>query len=108
MPPQTTFTALTAGRDHTCGITPLGAAWCWGRNFAGAVGDGTIEHRLQPTAVMMPAGVSFTGISAGFAHTCAVATDGQGWCWGYNEGGRLGDGTTQDRNAPVKVIQLLR
>jgi alpha-tubulin suppressor-like RCC1 family protein len=57
---------------------------------------------------MMPAGVSFTGISAGFAHTCAVATDGQGWCWGYNEGGRLGDGTTQDRNAPVKVIQLLR
>ncbi|MBI4702073.1 MAG: hypothetical protein HY744_13135 [Deltaproteobacteria bacterium] len=45
-------------------------------------------------------------VAAGGYHTCAVKTDGTLWCWGWNEYGQLGDGTTQDRSLPVQVTAL--
>jgi len=47
------------------------------------------------------------GIAAGVQHSAAVGTDGTAWAWGGNDGGRLGDGTTADRHAPVQVSALL-
>ena len=44
-----------------------------------------------------------TTIVAGGNHTC-VLTGGDVWCWGQNSQGQLGDGTTADRNVPVKVL----
>ena len=48
------FTALTAGVDYTCGLTSAGAAYCWGDNNLGQLGDGTTVSRLTPTAVIRP------------------------------------------------------
>jgi len=47
--------------------------------------------------------VSWSQVSAGGQHTCAVAEDGGLWCWGQNLYGQLGDGTVTLRNVPTRV-----
>ena len=103
-----TFASISVGFFHTCGITPAGQAYCWGSNgnfnfnqLAGQLGDGTRSRRLVPTAVA--GGLTFTSISAGAYHTCALTTTGQAYCWGTNETGPLGDGTTTVRLVPTAV-----
>lgn len=105
---QVPYSAITAGRDHTCALTSLGSAYCWGRGALGATGLGHTEDKHRPTAVVMPSGTTFTGLSGGFAHTCAVDNRGGAWCWGWNDAGRLGDGTTIDRLVPTRVAEAAR
>ena len=95
------FTKLAAGHAHVCGLTESGAAYCWGANQSGQLGDGITEPRNRPTKVT--GGLSFTSISAGPAHTCAVTADHRAFCWGDNSQGRLGDGTTAARLEPTAV-----
>ena len=104
-PQLSTWTEITAGGDHTCGLTAQGIAYCWGRNFLSALGTGDNTDRHIPTPVVMPAGVTFTHISGGFGHTCAVDTSRGAWCWGLGSGGRLGDGTEETRPVPVRVLR---
>src|SRR5438309_2214393 len=94
-----TFAALSAGDGASCGLTLTGAAYCWGFNSSGQLGDGTTTDRLTPTPVA--GGLTFAAISAGnnnaTGHTCGVTASGAAYCWGSNFGGQLGDGTTTDR-----------
>jgi alpha-tubulin suppressor-like RCC1 family protein len=53
--------------------------------------------------VAVSGGLTFTSISAGRFHTCGVATGGAAYCWGANDVGELGDGTTTFRLVPVPV-----
>jgi alpha-tubulin suppressor-like RCC1 family protein len=56
--------------------------------------------------------VSVPGISdaidlaTGAKHTCVLRANGEVWCWGNNDHGQLGDGTTLRRFDPVRVIGL--
>jgi alpha-tubulin suppressor-like RCC1 family protein len=95
------FAAVTAGDFHTCGLTPAGAAYCWGENLFGAIGDGSTTNRSSPVPVA--GGLSFVALSAGDAQTCGVSATGAAYCWGYNGNGGLGDGTTTDRSTPALV-----
>lgn len=46
------FTAVSAGGHHTCGVTAAGAAYCWGGNSSGQLGNGTTTNRLKPQRVV--------------------------------------------------------
>ena len=97
------FSSLSAGQDFTCGVTPLGNAFCWGRNAAGALGNGTTTNRTTPGPVTMPAGVLFDSVSAGQDHACAISTSGNVYCWGGNASGQLGTGNTSPQTTPALV-----
>jgi hypothetical protein len=97
-----TFASVSAGGSHTCGVTTDAAAYCWGSNDHGQLGDGTMSDR-QATAVPVTGGFSFASVSAGGDHTCGVTANGAGYCWGTNGHGQLGDGTTTERHSPVPV-----
>jgi alpha-tubulin suppressor-like RCC1 family protein len=97
-----TFIAVSAGGSHTCGVTDAGAAYCWGENPFGQLGDGTTTQRLTPAPVA--GGLSFVEVSAlGARHTCGLTAGGAAYCWGQNMFGQLGDGTMTPRLTPVPV-----
>lgn len=100
------FNALVAGINHVCGLSN-DVAYCWGSNTSGQLGDGTTTNSATPLLVGGGlGGFSFRNISPGAEHTCAVATgeaSGTGYCWGANNFGGLGDGTTTPRTAPTQV-----
>lgn len=95
---------ISPGGAYTCGVTTGAVAYCWGWNGDGGLGDGTTTDRSTP--VVVAGGLGFVQVSAApGAHTCGVTTGGEAWCWGANEDGQLGDGTTTNRLTPVRVIQ---
>ena len=87
-----TFTSLTAGFAHTCGVDVLSSmAYCWGANSSGQLGDGSTTSHSSPTPVK---GILvFTSLTAGLGHTCGLSA-GVAYCWGDNTYGQLGTGTT--------------
>ena len=102
MPAGITFKAIAGGSGDSIAIDRNGRAWAWGNNRQGQLGNGNTANSSVPVAVLMPAGVEFTAITAG-AHTVALDADGQAWAWGYNRNGELGDGTTEDSSSPIRV-----
>src|SRR3989442_109046 len=98
------FTAVSASTYHTCGVTTAHAAYCWGRNANGQLGDGSTTGELNPVLVVAPAGVSFAAVSAGTSHTCGVTAAGAAYCWGFNADGELGDGSGTGQLTPVPVM----
>ena len=101
MPSGITFTSISGGFFFVCALDALGAAYCWGSNFYGQLGDGSTTDRNVPTAVTMPTGITFTNISGGARHACALTASGAGYCWGGNSFGQLGVGSTTNRNVPT-------
>jgi alpha-tubulin suppressor-like RCC1 family protein len=83
-----------------------GAAFCWGSDIYGAVGNGSKGFNVtSPSAV--GGGIVFSSITSGAFHTCAISTAGPTYCWGDNSSGQLGDGTTTDRVSPTLVTGSL-
>jgi len=87
---------VSLGRFHYCALLDDGGVKCWGINAYGQLGQGDATARaltdaLPPIALGQPA----TAISAGNEHTCALLADGSVKCWGRNNDGQLGIGTTE-------------
>jgi hypothetical protein len=83
------YTVVSAGGLHSCGVAADGSLWCWGRNAFGQVGDGSTQDRLSPAMV---AGLSrdVAAVSAGEGHTCARTGAGRLHCWGAKAAASLG------------------
>lgn len=96
--------SLTAGMGHTCAVKQSGAAYCWGDNSYGQLGNTTTASKDMPEPV---AGAqTWAEISAGKYFTCGRTQSGAVYCWGENGAGQLGDGTKAEQHAPVAVKGL--
>jgi alpha-tubulin suppressor-like RCC1 family protein len=111
----TGITSVAAGTfSHTVAIGSGGAAFAWGSNNVGQLGDGTSTARSTPVRVCAvgqtaPCSSFLTGavgISAGTFHSSAVLGNGTMVTWGFNGSGQLGDGTTTSRTVPGAVPGL--
>jgi alpha-tubulin suppressor-like RCC1 family protein len=100
------FTRVGAGRTHTCGVTNSRRIYCWGDNSFGALGHGTTgELRFAPVIVV--GDFFFDGVDGGMWHTCGFTRSSRLKCWGRNEFGQLGNGTTTGRSTPGASIPNL-
>ena len=90
---------------HACALDTSGAAWCWGNNWRGELGDGTTTDRQQP--VRVAGNHRFASISVSQWTSCGVDGGGTAWCWGDNQYGQLGAGWHGEAalaNVPQRVI----
>ncbi|MGE5183494.1 MAG: RCC1 domain-containing protein [Acidobacteriota bacterium] len=95
---------IAIGNRHTCVLRYDGTVWCAGANDEGQLGDGTVggsdlpmrqQVRDNTTAFISDA----TAIHSGVAHTCVLRAGGAVWCWGKNDDGQLGDGTSSNNRS---------
>jgi alpha-tubulin suppressor-like RCC1 family protein len=96
------WTRITAGWLRACGIRQ-GALYCFGWNGDGQLGDGTFTDATDPVQVGTASNWVDLSMESDSGHTCAVNADGELACWGHNEYGQLGDGTTENRTTPHPV-----
>jgi alpha-tubulin suppressor-like RCC1 family protein len=101
----TNAVSVGIGRYFACALTSAGEVQCWGDNRSGWLGDGTTEAHYAPRAVIGIPGKPLL-LRVGRNHACAIDDSGRVSCWGRNDAGQLGDGTTSDRPsaAPVKGV----
>jgi len=99
------FATVSAGYASSCGVNTWGDGYCWGRNAHGELGDGTTTDHSTPTRIktFTPGGLAYAHLNSGGGHTCVVDEAAAAYCWGFNGRGQVGDGTTTDRLAPVRV-----
>lgn len=90
------FTTVTVGDGHGCGLNATGAAWCWGENGYGQLGDGTVDDGLHPIPKAVLPGTAFTSIAASDTGACAVTSTADLYCWGDDYNGDSGTSYPQE------------
>jgi cysteine-rich repeat protein len=95
---------ISAESYSMCALLWDGTVWCWGENFYGSLGTGSLASSDVPVQVVNLTGAVY--VSMGFAGACALTGDGALWCWGANLFGKLGNGTTSDSSVPVQVTSF--
>ncbi len=97
------FNAVSAGGAHGCGISTDRSAWCWGSQSEGRLGNGESGPTPRLVPVQVLGDLSFTDISAGANHTCAITEDTAAYCWGVGDESQLGNGDRSSSDMPVAV-----
>lgn len=95
-------TQVVAGSDHSCALIVDGTAFCWGSNWTGQLGRGSIDRQANPYPLVIT-GHKFKSLAAGGVHTCGLALDGTAYCWGDNRAGQLGIPGTEPVPSPARV-----
>ena len=96
-----TFTSITAGGGHTCGLVG-GLTYCWGLNASGELGIGSMVNQSAP--FLLPAQHAISLLLAGLGdHTCGINGLGEIYCWGLNASGQVGVAAGAPVTAPTMV-----
>ena len=94
---------LAAQTDFNCADMWAGTVQCFGINYYGELGNGSGSFSWSPVAV--GAGKALHGVATGANHACALDINEEAWCWGRNNIGQVGNGTTQYyTSGPEKVL----
>ncbi len=100
-----TIAVDASGSGFNCALSSLSATVCWGANSDGTLGTGSSgASRPTPGPVDGLGRGTTVRVATGYAHACAVTTEGQVRCWGDNSYGQIGDGTFDQRVSPVRVV----
>ncbi len=102
-----TASNIASSGNHNCVLLSDSTIKCWGHNYAGQLGDGTTTNMSRPVTVPESEISSASKITVGENHSCALLSDSTIKCWGQNNAGQLGDGTTTNRTVPVLVSGYL-
>lgn len=109
-----TAKAVAAGGRRSCALLANDTLKCWGDNFNGALGIGStaaewgsMAGQTSPLAVTFSGGFALAQLSLGGYHSCAVSGAGKARCWGENEYGKLGIGSTTASNVPSADLALV-
>jgi alpha-tubulin suppressor-like RCC1 family protein len=103
------ITAISAGGFFTCALLADTSVQCWGDNQYGELGAAAGTTTPVPMPVAVAGLTNVTALSAGReggTFACALLADGTVKCWGHNNLGQLGNGTTTDSATPVTVSGL--
>ena len=106
-PQPATYVDISGGGDHSCGIASTGVAYCWGVGAFGRLGTGNTSSTTVPTPVVTAGALpdTYKDIEAGEVFSCGIGIDDSVYCWGMNDEGQLGIGTTTgSSNVPVPVL----
>jgi alpha-tubulin suppressor-like RCC1 family protein len=102
--------ALSArGEEHACALTSAGQVLCWGGNGEGALGNPAAPHYVDipPKPYAAVGVVDAVALDTGGRHACAVTRAGGVKCWGNNNNGEVGSGTTDAFvRTPIAVVGL--
>ena len=101
-----TIKQILAGGDHGCVVASDDKMYCWGLNNNGELGNNSSVNSSVPVAVNTDgvlAGKTIRQMSAGFSSTCAVDSEYNMYCWGYNDNGQLGNNSTNNSRVPARV-----
>ncbi|TQM63327.1 RCC1 domain-containing protein [Klugiella xanthotipulae] len=98
---------LSLSKYNGLALKEDGTVWTWGYNYGYyglGLGAGKPAYVLVPTQITFPAGTGkIVHIQAGWASGYAVDEHGNMWGWGGGHYYRLGNGTTKNYNAPVRI-----
>ncbi len=95
------FAVISVGQWHTCGIKTDGTLWCWGQNDLEWRQLGTSDGCLFTAPCQVGADNNWAQVDSSQRFNCALKKDKTMWCWGANEYGQLGDGSTVNRPTPA-------
>jgi len=100
------WTAVSAGGAHTCGIRS-GKLFCWGSDEFGQLGNGRTSSSIKPTPQQISGATDWVMVTAGTTHTCAIRNiSGKGRmlaCWGDDSRGQIGNGSLPSPSTPAFV-----
>ena len=98
---------ISTGERHTCTIDDENALQCWGSNTYGELGTGSTATKVYtPQSVVFGNGRTVDDVSLGEHFTCAILDDSSLKCWGYNQYGQLGIGTSSGTNSAPQSVNL--
>lgn len=91
---DTDWEKVSTGTTHSCALKTNGSIYCWGNGASGRLAQDSTDTADKDIPVPIISSQAWLSVSAGYMHTCAVATDNSLWCWGSNSNGATGQGTS--------------